>query len=182
VISDFRRDVNEIFAFLTCHAAQISSYRRFGTTYPSHHQGSSNALALKMDQEAVPKRRYLPTYAVETDVFTAVSMSPRLRPSDMTPCTFANTYQTTQRHTPENRNLRTHAQLQCRCQTLSISVPPYNADARHSAPVSPLTMQMPNTQHQCPPLQCRCQTLPPYNSVTTFAESEGTSHKKKQDL
>ena len=141
VISDFRRDVNEIFAFLTCHAAQISSYRRFGTTHPSHHQGSSNALALKMDQEAVPKRRYLPTYAVEADVFTVVSISLRLRPSDMTPCTFANRDQTTQRHTPENRNLRTHAQLQCRCQTLSISVPPYNADARHSAPVSPRTIQ-----------------------------------------
>lgn len=28
-----------------------------------------------------------------------------------------------------------------------------NADARHSASVSPLTMQMPDTQHQCPPVQ-----------------------------
>jgi len=31
VVSGFRRGVNEIFALLGCYAAQIGSYRRFGT-------------------------------------------------------------------------------------------------------------------------------------------------------
>jgi len=35
VISGFSRSVNEIFALLDCHAAQIGSYRRFGTTFQS---------------------------------------------------------------------------------------------------------------------------------------------------
>jgi len=42
VIPGFRRSVYEIFALLGCYAALIDSYRRFGTTYRYHLQGSSS--------------------------------------------------------------------------------------------------------------------------------------------
>jgi len=42
VISGFRRGVNEIFALLGYYAEQIRSYRRFGTTFRSHLEASSN--------------------------------------------------------------------------------------------------------------------------------------------
>jgi len=40
LISVFRRGVSEIFAVPVWYAAYIGSYRRFGTTYPSHIKGS----------------------------------------------------------------------------------------------------------------------------------------------
>jgi len=46
VISGFRRRMNETFGLLGCYVAVICSYRRFGTTYRSHLQGSSSLLGL----------------------------------------------------------------------------------------------------------------------------------------
>jgi len=42
MISGFRGAVNEIFALLECYVAMTGSYRRFGTTYRPHLQGSSS--------------------------------------------------------------------------------------------------------------------------------------------
>jgi len=47
VISRYRHGVNEIFAPLGCHIAQIGSYQHFRTAYPYPLQGSSSPAPIK---------------------------------------------------------------------------------------------------------------------------------------
>ena len=74
VISRFRRGVNEIFALLEFYAASIGICRRFGTTYWSHHKGSSSFYCLTPEES--------------TDIF---------------PETSATKYKSTLRKIPEDR-------------------------------------------------------------------------------
>jgi len=58
VISGFLPHVNEGFAPLECYAALISSYRRFGTAYRSHLQGSSSGNSLSGSRSKVKGSKY----------------------------------------------------------------------------------------------------------------------------
>jgi len=74
VISGFRRGVNETFALLGCYASHIRRYRRFGTTFRSHLQESSNIFG----GQAVSSRikQYLQG---SSDIFKGQAVSSRIK-------------------------------------------------------------------------------------------------------
>jgi hypothetical protein len=57
VISGFHRGLNKTVALLGLYEAYSTSYRRFGTNYRPHLQGSSNPK--RWDRKVVPRRRLL---------------------------------------------------------------------------------------------------------------------------